>query len=243
MATGTKSLLDQPICSETASKAVNSVMDELRMQGKRCPTISAPQFSTLMHPHLLSEEYVAFLRESGYRVVEFDGDFMWGDILAGLRTYHKAHGSINRMPPNFVVTDDVIAAGLGYRPDHLGMRLGAALQSLRVGDVDGYDDIMRRKVLETLGFRWSDEDLRLHLRFRYKPLILGLRIYATLYSCASPRRSFVVPADEPIWPNWMVGMPLGEWAAAARAQRSLIEEHYPSRFQILHGLDFFWDMP
>ena len=38
-------------------------------------------------------------------------------------------------------------------------------------------------------------------------------------------------------------MPLGEWAAIARIQQRVIEEHYPGRYEMLNALGFIWWIP
>ena len=38
-------------------------------------------------------------------------------------------------------------------------------------------------------------------------------------------------------------MPLGEWAAIARIQQRVIEEHYPERYDMLNALGFIWWIP
>ena len=57
-----------------------------------------------------------------------------------------------------------------------------------------------------------------------------------------PQTDFIVP-DEPQWPYWMSGMPLGEWSAVARVQQKLIEEKYPDRHDMLNALGFIWWIP
>jgi hypothetical protein len=50
----------------------------------------------------------------------------------------------------------------------------------------------------------SAGDKRLHQRFRYPPMMMGLRIYRHLYGFPSVCTDFVVP-EEPQWPIWMAG--------------------------------------
>jgi hypothetical protein len=35
------------------------------------------------------------------------------------------------------------------------MMLGEAVEGLRIGDIDGYEDTARRKLLDTMGFVWG----------------------------------------------------------------------------------------
>lgn len=41
----------------------------------------------------------------------------------------------------------------------------------------------------------------------------------------------------------MCGMPLGRWAAVARVQQKMIQEHYSNRYDMLDSLGFFWWFP
>jgi hypothetical protein len=118
--------------------------------------------------------------------------------------------------------------------------LGDAIESIRIGDVDGYEDSIRKQILDDLGFEWGD--LTTYQRYRFLPLFIGLRLYKHLYGFAMPQTNFIVP-DEPQWPYWMVNMPLGEWAAIARVQQQMIEEHYSDRKDLLDSLSFPWWIP
>jgi hypothetical protein len=37
----------------------------------------------------------------------------------------------------------------------VGMMLGEAVAGLRIGDIDGYEDTARRKLLDAMGFVWG----------------------------------------------------------------------------------------
>jgi hypothetical protein len=120
------------------------------------------------------------------------------------------------------------------------MKLGHAVASIRVGDAEGLEDPPRKKALDSLGFEWGDKSR--YLRFRFLPMVLGLKIYRHLYGFPLPQFDFRVP-DEPQWPVWMVDMPLGEWVAVCRIQQDLLKEDWPDRVDILNAMDFLWWLP
>jgi hypothetical protein len=45
---------------------------------------------------------------------------------------------------------------LQYDRRYVGMPLGQAVQSLRIGDIDGLEDAPRRAQLDALGFDWGE---------------------------------------------------------------------------------------
>lgn len=144
------------------------------------------------------------------------------------------------VPADFVVDDSVIAQNIGFDERFEGMQLGEAVAGLRIGDIDGYEDGPRKKTLDAMGFKWGSKEV--YQRFRFVPMIMGLKVYKHLFGFPMPQSDFVVP-DEPQWPYWMVGMPLGEWTAIARVQQKMIEVHYPHRRDMLNALEFLWWIP
>jgi hypothetical protein len=93
----------------------------------------------------------------------------------------------------------------------------------------------RRRVLPLIAAHLADSLV-------FVPMLLGLKLYKHLYGFPLPQYNFVVP-EEPQWPYWMAGMPLGEWAAACRVQQKLVEQHYPDRWSMLNALEFLWWIP
>jgi len=188
---------------------------------------------------VIPDEDVALLKRYGHRILDF-GKFDFDAVVSALETYKSNYRNVN-VPKEFVIDEEVLSANIGFDPSLEGMQLGEAVLSLRIGDVDGLEDVERRKILDELGFDWGDKSK--YLRFRFLPMLLGLRIYRHLYGFPMPRYNYVVP-DEPQWPTWMVGMPLGEWAAVARVQQQILAEHYPERKSMLVSMEvFFWMRP
>jgi len=183
-------------------------------------------------------EDVKWMKSVGYRILEF-GRFSWDDFAEALVAYHKHHGDAN-VPHDYVVDEEKLQAGVGFSERMEGLALGEAVMGVRTGDIDGLEDATRRKFLDSLGFDWGDKSK--YQRYRFPPMLLGLKVFKHLYGFPLPQYDFVVP-DEPQWPYWMTGMPLGEWASIARVQQKMIEEHYPARLDMLNALEFLWWVP
>lgn len=213
---------------------------------------------------------VKWMKKVGYRILEF-GRFSWEDVASCLEIYHKKHGHVD-VPHDFIVDEAAIlgeggesveggenedgeegcegisggeyGSGAGNFlkfPEHLeDLALGEAVAGLRSGDIDGLEDGTRRKFLDGLGFDWGDKSK--YQRYRFVPMIMGLKLYKHLFGFPMPQADFVVP-DEPQWPYWMANMPLGEWAAVARVQQHMMEEHYPERRDMLNAMEFLWWVP
>ncbi len=197
-----------------------------------------PQLFHKMNSRSIPPEDVKIMKKLGYKILEF-GRFYWEDVQLALTTYHAHFGSVD-VPHEFTVDKEMIEQGIGFDERLEGMWLGEVVAGLRQGDIDAMEETKRRKFLDSLGFDWGEKTT--HLRFRFVPMMIGLKIYRHLYGFAMPQYNFVVP-DEPQWPFWMSEMPLGEWAAIARVQQRVIEEHYPERYDMLNAIGFLWWVP
>lgn len=186
----------------------------------------------------IPEEDIKAMKKIGYRILEF-GRFNWDSVMTGFAIYKQVYGHLD-IPHEFIVDEDIIALNIGFDEKFEGMRLGEAVAGLRIGDIDGLEDSARRKSLDAMGFVWGDK--KLYQRYRFVPMIMGLKLYKHLYSFPMPHYNFVVP-DEPQWPYWMVNMPLGEWSAVLRVQQKMVEEHYPHRRDMLNSLEYMWWLP
>ena len=186
----------------------------------------------------ISDEDIDFMKKVGYRILEF-GEHNWDSFMECLHTYKDYYGDLN-VPEDYIITEDTILSGPNFDPKFEDFKLGDAVLGVRIGDIDGLEDPPRKKVLEAIGFEWGDKSK--HLRFRFLPLILGLKIYRHLYGFALVQSDFTVP-DEPQWPYWMANMPLGEWTDIARIQQRLLEDEYPERYGMLQSLEFIFWLP
>ena len=188
--------------------------------------------------YAIDEADVSAMKEMGYRLLEF-GRFRWEKVVSAFEIYRQHYGDLN-IPLEFVIDESVISSGIGYDLSFEDMQLGEFAESIRTGDVDGLEDPERRRVLDGLGFQWGNVEA--YQRYRFLPMLIGLRLFKHLNGFASPQSDFVVP-DEPQWPFWMAGMPLGEWAAVAKIQQAMVEEYYPERRELLNVLGFIWWVP
>ena len=181
---------------------------------------------------------IKWMKKVSYRIMEF-GRFSWDTFADALSVYSKHYGNAS-VPQEFVVDEEKIRLGVGFTEDMEDLALGEAVMSVRIGDIDGLEDPIRRKFLDSVKFDWGDKSK--YLRFRFPPMLLGLKVFKHLFGFPLPQHDFVVP-DEPQWPYWMVNMPLGEWAAIARAQQKMIQVEYPDRVDMLNALEFLWWIP
>jgi hypothetical protein len=183
----------------------------------------------------LDPNEIALSQKYGYRILDF-GEFNWEDFMNALRIFQSIHGHLN-VPRGYIINERSTGF-LEYKlHDLVGFHLGDGVESVRIGDVDALEDPERLRQLDELGFTWGD--LSSHLRFRFVPLYLGLRVNFHLTDTSILDKEFVIP-DWPTWPHWMVGMPLGKWAALAREQKETIETYYPERKVLLDSLTFPW---
>ena len=173
----------------------------------------------------IPDEDVIKMKKLGYRILDF-GSFYWEDVIEALKVYQAVHNDVN-VPEDFVI-DEQVLADEAYEFDARleDLKLGQAVTSIRIGDVDGLEDNPRKKQLDALGFDWGDKSK--YQRYRFLPMMLGLKVYRHLYGFPLPQSDFTVP-DEPQWPIWMVGMPLGEWTAVARVQQQMLFKTFPER--------------
>ena len=153
----------------------------------------------------IPEEDIKAMKKVGYKILEF-GRFNWDIFKDALTAYHAEHGNVD-VPYDYTITSEqCIEEDNDYTPSMAGLWLGEYVQAIRIGDIDGLEETKRRKFLDSLGFDWGDKTK--HLRFRFVPMLLGLRIFRHLYGFAYPTENWVVP-DARQWPYWMAGMPLG----------------------------------
>lgn len=234
---------------EAAAGAIRSIM--LEREWSDNPDIrEISHFEGKMNPEEFNkaitrpipEEDIEAMKRVGYRILEF-GRFNWQDVIAALQTFKEHYGHVD-VPGDYVITEDKVMAesedDIEFDQHLEGLDLGEAVKGLRCGDIDGLEDPIRFAELKELGFQWGD--LTKYQRYRFVPMVFGLRLYRHLNGFALPQYNFVVP-DSPQWPYWMANMPLGEWAAVARVQQKMIEEHYPERRDMLNALNFMWWLP
>lgn len=176
----------------------------------------------------------------GYRFIEF-GTFTWDQFILALELFRKKYGHVD-VPYDYTVGDD--ESDKSYYPaDVIGLELGFFVESLRQGDIDGLDDSHRRSVLDQMNFKWGD--LAKHLKFRFLPFIISLRIQHQMggFEAGGPRFDFKVTKNLPYFPFWLLNAPVGEWYQIAKMQRKKLEKFYPDRVAMLNELEFQWRWP
>lgn len=198
--------------------------------------LSAKDFSNFIFRVGSNEKYIQTVTAKRYRRIEF-GRFSWSDALQCFTTFKNLHGHID-IPDEFIIDEEAIRQG--FSKSHFGFDIGDASTSLRLGDVDGFDDLERKLQLDKLQFNWGDTSKRLH--FRFVPTWLGLKHFLYIFGHSVVSWNFVVPYSEE-WPLWMMGMPLGNWIRIAKAQHSLLAESYPRRKELLDALSIDWTIP
>lgn len=186
----------------------------------------------------IPDDAIAAMKNIGYKILEF-GPYNWADVQDALQVYKSRYGTVD-VPLDYVVDAEKYTENIGYDEKYEGLLLGEAMEGIRTGDIDGLEDPERRQFLDDIGFDWGD--MEKYQRYRFVPMIMGLRLFKHLNSYSTPEFDFVVP-DEPQWPYWMVNMPLGKWAAIARIQQKMLNHHYPQRKDMLNALGFMWWYP
>ena len=118
------------------------------------------------------------MKSIGYRIFEF-GKFNWNKVMSALCIYKNHFGSINDIPIDFNINATVMDSIIGYDETFEDLKLGEAVHSIRIGDVDGLEDPVRKNALDKLNFAWGDE--KLYQRYRFVPMLIGLRLFKNLY--------------------------------------------------------------
>lgn len=259
------SLIFEPVTyREIAAGAIGEYLDsrdyssdpDVRQTGHFEGYLSPQAFSQLIARPIATDDVKSMIKE-GYRILDF-GRFSWDHVKQALTTYHEIFGNVN-VPHDFVIDENILELypqhqdedeiekttkapqKPGFDPMLEDLPLGEAVASLRCGDIDGLEETSRRKFLDSLGFDWGD--MGKYQRYRFVPMLLGLKLYNHLYGFPLVDGDFVVPTGEPQWPFWMSGMPLGEWVTIARIQQQMIAEHYPHRKEMLDAMEFLWWIP
>lgn len=188
-----------------------------------------------------SQDDIRIMKEKGYRMFEF-GPFSWAQVLDALKIYKQLYDDVE-VPRDFVINQKIIDLGVGFNVSLLNMDLGDIVFRIRTGDSDGLEDPERRTALDEIGFEWGD--LHRHQRYRFVPMILGLRVYLHLFGNTMLQSDYCIPEDENevIWPYWMINMPLGKWTSIIRAQQQMVAKFYPERKEMLDDMKFAWWLP
>lgn len=88
----------------------------------------------------IADEEAEAMKKMGYRLLEF-GPFNWEKVMSALRIFKERNGHVD-VPRDYVINDDVLYSyeGTGFDESFRGMELGEAVECIRIGDVDGFED-------------------------------------------------------------------------------------------------------
>jgi hypothetical protein len=191
---------------------------------------------------LPTKKEIAAVRKLGHRAVEFQ-PYMWEDVLRMMKLFKARYGHLE-VPRNYNITDELLDTTLLqdlYAHPYYRMPLGYYVEQIRCGDVDGFEDPVRRAVLDKIGFRWGDPAK--YLRFRYEPMISHLLVQMMNQDwCSHCEDEDYVVEDNHLWPHWQIGMPVGRWLAIAKIQRNILLKYYPDRFELLREMKIDWEL-
>ncbi|CAM9763675.1 unnamed protein product [Pylaiella littoralis] len=169
----------------------------------------------------------------GFEWDEFGDGFRWDDVVAGLTLYNTLYGEL---------PDDDFKVPVDYEwPIELsGMQLGSICKQMRIGDIWAKHNPKRKKALNELGFDWGDDSL--YLYFQWPEVLIAFYSVIKLKGHLDVLPQYVIPHEDP-WPLPLHGTPVGFYLNTIKAQRELLIEHYPDRYEILRGMDIMWNEP
>jgi hypothetical protein len=149
----------------------------------------------------------------------------WTIKHLALKTYRDMHGHV-RVPRSFIVpTDDS-----RWPIETHGLKLGNAVHHLRERKAglaqSQLDD------LEALGFEWKSS-----LEEIWTKTLLALTNYADIHGHMRVPQRFIVPTDDPRWPEEMHGIKLGKVVSDLRRRKDTLPQH---RINALNFFGFEW---
>ena len=133
--------------------------------------LSSQDFNSMI-ARIIPNDDIEIMKKISYRILEF-GQFNWNQVITAFKVYKSYYGDLN-IKDDYIINDEILDLNIGYDDDIEGMLLGEALKSIRIGDIDGLEDVERRKQLDELGFDWGDK--KLYQRYRFVPMLLGKMI-------------------------------------------------------------------
>ena len=152
-------------------------------------------------------------------------DDNWEKNLLALATYEDIHGHL-RVPYFFVIPAD----------DHLwperthGMKLGSLVNDLRRRK----DTLPQNRIdaLDALGFDWGTS-----LGDNWEKKLMALATYGNLNGHMRVPYSFVVPANDPMWPEATHDIKLGSLVKDLRSRKDTLPQN---RIDALNFFGFEW---
>jgi hypothetical protein len=150
----------------------------------------------------------------------------WKKKLLALRIYRDIYGHL-RVSKDFVVPTDE----LRWPIEMHGMKLGSAVLNLRQRNKGLTQNQLQ--ALEELGFDWgvSHGD-------NWGKNLLALSTYDEIFGHMRLPQSFVVPTDDPRWPEETHGIKLGRVVSDLRRRKDTLP---PNRIDALNFFGFEWN--
>ena len=173
----------------------------------------------------LSQNQLDGLEELGFEWGE-SLDEKWGKNLLALTTFKGIHGHV-RVPHRFVVPID---DDLRWPIETHGIKLGNVVRDLRQRKAR----LSQRRIdtLKELGFEWEAS-----VGDSWMQKLLALTTFEEIHGHMRVPQSFVVPTDDPMWPEKTHGMKLGNIVSNLRLQKDSLPQN---QIEALNFFGFEW---
>ncbi|KAH9094574.1 hypothetical protein LEN26_018247 [Aphanomyces euteiches] len=157
---------------------------------------------------------------------EYASERAWEEYLAALRIYESIYGHLN-VPWGFKVKE-----GDAQWPEmYWGKQLGYAVGTLR-SQQDTMDPA-RRQVLDSMGFIWDG------VQANWKKNLLALETYKAIHGDLLVQSSFIVPDQDPKWPQDTWNINLGSLVYRLRDSKDSL---LPEMRDKLNVMGFVWNI-
>ncbi|KAG9403532.1 hypothetical protein AC1031_006172 [Aphanomyces cochlioides] len=154
-------------------------------------------------------------------------EYQWGRYILALETYKAIYGDV-LVHCKFVVPEN----NAEWPETTWNLNLGAFVHDLRTELTSRSLKDERRAELDALGFVWAALDYQLHRNIR------ALERYKQLHGNLLVPLRFVVPSNDPDWPEDFADIHLGHFVGNIR---SGVKNLTPSERETLDAMGFVWN--
>jgi hypothetical protein len=154
-------------------------------------------------------------------------DESWKKHLLALKVYRDLHGHV-QVPKRFVIPADHEK----WPNETHGLKLGNVVNAFRTRKTSLPQN--RIEALEALGFDWG-----VSLEDNWRKNLLALATFEEIYGHLRVPSHFVVPTDDPKWPEATHGMKLPILVYDLRKRRDSLSQN---RIDALNFFGFEWDV-
>ncbi len=158
----------------------------------------------------LSRDTVSMLNDAGM-VWERKKELAESTAQA-LRTYNELHGTA-LVPTHFVVP----TGDLNWQTEFHGMTLGSSIANARYNAQTNKISDATSRLLRIAGMNWEG------FSHDWKSKAQALRIYKQIHGTGWIPKNFVVPTDDPDWPEELGDLKLGQALSYARYSRKKLK--------------------